>query len=244
MNATVTQLPRRGVPAFRLPPLPYAKEALEPFVSAGTLDLHYEKHHRGYVEKLNAAICGGPATGGGLEHLIRTLPPGKPFDFAAQAWNHAFYWHCMSPGGGGAPEGSLAKRVNQDFGSVERLKQSLAEAARNEFGSGWAWLVVTRDGSLQVSSTTDAQNPLRAGLEPLLAIDVWEHAYYLDYQYERERYIEAFLDHLVCWDFVGECYLEWCASARAGKTPPRSRAEPVCNRLGNEAGRRVRLQPG
>jgi len=192
--------------SFTLPPLPYAHDALAPHLGERTLHFHYDKHHRGYVDKLNAATRGKPEANRSLEELVRTLPPGPTFNFAAQAWNHQFYWQCMHPRGGGDPSGALAKRITRDFGSAQVLKQKLCEAARDEFGSGWAWLTVRDDGTLAVFSTNDAENPLQAGLTPLLALDVWEHAYYLDYQHEREKYITAFLDHLLCWQFVADNY--------------------------------------
>lgn len=195
--------------SFQQSPLPYPKNALEPHISERTLHYHYDKHHRQYVDKLNEALKGKPEAEKPLEELVMTLPAGKAFNLAAQAWNHAFYWRCMSPQGGGNPEGGLGKRIKEDFGSVKELRQNLAEAARDEFGSGWAWLTVTPEGTLKILSTTDAENPLQLNHTPLLTIDVWEHAYYLDYQNERARYIEAYLDHLMCWEFASENYRDW-----------------------------------
>ena len=192
--------------SFSLPPLPYPHDALAPHISERTLRFHYDKHHRGYVDKLNAATQGKPEALRSLDELVRTLAPGPTFNFAAQAWNHQFYWQCLNAHGGGDPNGDLAKRIASDFGSAGALRQKLAEAAKNEFGSGWAWLAARDDGSLQVCSTDDAENPLQSGLVPLLTIDVWEHAYYLDYQHEREKYIAAVLDHLLCWEFAAANY--------------------------------------
>jgi Fe-Mn family superoxide dismutase len=182
-------------------PLPYAKDALEPHISARTLEFHYEKHHRGYFEKLRKAVEGTPEARRSLEDLILDAE-GDLFNNAAQVWNHDFYWRSMRPGGGGEPPHALRDVLANRFGSFEAFRQQFAEAATGEFGSGWAWLVRDRYGRLRVQSSSDAENPLREGFEPLLTLDVWEHAYYLDYQNERGRYVERFLDHLVDWDFV------------------------------------------
>ena len=186
---------------FELPPLPYEKDALQPHVSARTLDIHYEKHHRGYLEKLRKAIEGKPEADQTLEDLIRTAE-GDVFNNAAQVWNHTFYWRSMRPGGGGEPEGQLRAALDEAFGSVPDFKQTFAEAANGEFGSGWAWLVRDNHGRLRVMSSSDAENPLRRDYKPLLTLDVWEHAYYLDYQNERDRYVKGFLDHVLDWGFV------------------------------------------
>lgn len=186
--------------AFKLPDLPYDLSALEPHISARTLDFHYNKHHRAYVDKTNKAVEGSADANKSLEDLIRKAS-GALFNNAAQAWNHTFYWHSLSPDGGGHPEGDLQERVKREFGSVADLKAELAEVAKGQFGSGWAWLVEDKD-KLKVLSTSDAGNPLRDGMHPLLAIDVWEHAYYLDYQNARPKYVEAVLDHLLNWRFA------------------------------------------
>ena len=186
---------------LKIEPLPYPKDALEPMLSAVAVDIHYEKHHKGYLEKLGKLIEGTPREKLGLEELI-TASDGEVFNNAAQIWNHSFFWRCMRPGGGGKPEGTLLHDLEADFGSFEAFRRRFAEAANGEFGSGWAWLV--RDGSehLRVYSSDDAENPLQREEAPLLTLDVWEHAYYLDYRNERARYVDAFLDRLVNWAFV------------------------------------------
>jgi Fe-Mn family superoxide dismutase len=191
--------------AFELPPLPYARDALAPHISADTLGFHHGKHHRGYLTKLNALTEGPAYAGAPLEEVIVKAWADKDvavFNNAAQAWNHAFYWRSMSPEGGGAPKGDFAKAVDRDFGSHDELKQKLVAAAAGQFGSGWAWLVL-RNGKLEVRKTTNAETPLtETGVTPLLTLDVWEHAYYLDYQNRRADYIATFLDHLVNWEFA------------------------------------------
>ena len=184
-----------------LAPLPYAKDALEPHLSARTLELHYEKHHRGYLQKLRKLVTGKPEEKLTLEQLVRHTE-GPVFDNAAQVWNHDFYWRSMKPGGGGRPAQPLRELLTRSFGSVADCKAALAEAANTRFGSGWAWLLLDSRGRLRADSTPNAENPLRRGARPLLALDVWEHAYYVDYQNERERYVRGFLDHLLDWDFV------------------------------------------
>jgi Fe-Mn family superoxide dismutase len=186
---------------FEIPPLPYAKDALEPHLSAETLELHYEKHHKGYLEKLRKAIEGKPEADRSLEELIRTASDDL-FNNAAQVWNHTFYWKSLSPKGGGEPPAAVRRPIETAFGSFDRFREAFADAANGEFGSGWAWLVRDANGRLRVRSSSDAENPLQRGQTPLLTLDVWEHAYYVDYRNERARYVEAFLDHLVNWDFV------------------------------------------
>jgi Fe-Mn family superoxide dismutase len=188
---------------FEIPELPYPMNALEPYISRLTLETHYEKHHKGYLKKLRKELEGKPEAERSLEDLIRSSE-GKVFNFAAQVWNHTFYWRSMRPDGGGTPRGALLQRIEQDFESVDALQQALADAATGEFGSGWAWLVVDGRGRLRVHSSSDAENPLGTGQTPLLTIDVWEHAYYLDYRNERERHVQAVIDHLLDWDFAGE----------------------------------------
>ncbi|MGC9505251.1 superoxide dismutase [Baaleninema sp.] len=191
--------------AFTLPELPYAKDALAPHISAQTLEFHYGKHHAGYVKKLNAAIEGTDMADKSLEEIIKATA-GDPeksgiFNNAAQVWNHSFYWQCMKPGGGGKPSGALAQKIEADFGSFDNFISELKTAAATQFGSGWAWLVQDGD-SLKVVKTLNAENPMTEGHKPLLTIDVWEHAYYLDYQNLRPNYIDTFLNNLVSWDFV------------------------------------------
>jgi Fe-Mn family superoxide dismutase len=187
--------------AFSLPPLPYSADALAPHLSRETLELHHGKHHQTYVDKLNDLIDDkGDAD---LDEVIRTAEPGPVFNNAAQHWNHSFYWQCMAPDGGGTPSGELAEAIERDFGSFEAFTEELHQEAATHFGSGWAWLV--HDGSkLLVTSTHDADLPLVHGQRALLTIDVWEHAYYVDYRNKRPDYLTAFLDHLVDWTFVSK----------------------------------------
>ncbi len=186
-----------------LPPLPYAKDALAPYLSARTLDVHYEKHHKGYLRKLAKLVRGKPEEKLSLEELVRHAA-GDLFDNAAQVWNHSFHWRSMRPGGGGRPDPRLRALLANSFGSVADFKQRFAEAANGRFGSGWAWLVKDGRGRLRIESSSNAENPLQRDSVPLLALDVWEHAYYLDYQSERDRYVRGFLDHLLNWDFLVE----------------------------------------
>jgi len=210
-GATAGPGPRRATsPAtggpFTQEKLPYAPNALAPIVSARTLSFHYGKHHAGYLSKLNKAAAGTPMAKQSLVEIIKATA-GKDdqvgvFNNAAQAWNHAFYWQSMQQGGGGDPTGALLKQVNADFGSVSKLKKELFGAAATQFGSGWAWLAVGADGKLKVLKTGNAGNPMTAGHKPLLTIDVWEHAYYLDHQNKRDAYINGFLDKLLSWKFA------------------------------------------
>jgi Fe-Mn family superoxide dismutase len=188
---------------FELPPLPYDTTELEPHISGRTLEFHYGKHHQGYMKKLRKAIEGTPDEEKSLEQLI-TTGGGNVFNNAAQVWNHTFYWNSMSPDGGGAPGGSLAGLIERDFQSLGSFRERFAAAAQGQFGSGWAWLVQRPDGRLDVTSTSDAENPLQHGLKPLLTIDVWEHAYYLDYQNQRAKYLQAVIDELLNWDFAAQ----------------------------------------
>jgi Fe-Mn family superoxide dismutase len=191
--------------AFELPPLPYAKDALAPHISADTLDLHHGKHHRGYVTKLNTLIEGSAYAKTPLEEVLAqawTAGDHGVFNTAAQAWNHAFYWRSMAPDGGRAPSGDIASAIDRDFGSYEGFKTTFAEAGATLFGSGWAWLVAV-DGALEVRATANAETPLTDPRAiPLLTMDVWEHAYYLDHQNRRADYIAGFLDHLASWEFA------------------------------------------
>ncbi len=190
--------------AIELPPLPYAKDALAPHISANTLDFHYGKHHQGYVNKTNKAIEGTPNAAKSLEDIILSADGGL-FNNAAQVWNHTFYWNSMKVGGGGSPSGKLLDAIKRDLGSIDDCKKKFAEAATTQFGSGWAWLV-SKDGKLDVMKTLNADLPMKHGAKALLACDVWEHAYYLDYQNARPNYVQAFLDHLVNWDFAASNY--------------------------------------
>lgn len=172
------------------PTLPYSTDALEPHVSVKTLEFHWGKHHTGYVTKLNAAIEGTEWADKSLEDMVRSAPEGGILRNASQAWNHDFLWASMSPDGGGEPPSAVADRLTKDFGSVDAFREKLTNEAATHFGSGWAWLV-EKGGKLEVVSTHDEVCPLRDGMKPILTIDVWEHAYYLDYQNQRPQYIEA-----------------------------------------------------
>jgi superoxide dismutase, Fe-Mn family len=186
---------------FTLPPLPYSLDALAPHLSRETLELHHGKHHQTYVDKLNDLVADGNQTNDDLDALVMSAEHGPEFNNAAQHWNHSFYWQCMAPDGGGQPSGELADVIERTFGSFDAFRRELSEAAETHFGSGWAWLV--HDGSrLLVTTTSDADLPLKHSQEALLTIDVWEHAYYVDYRNRRPDYLAAFLDHLVNWDFV------------------------------------------
>ena len=191
---------------FKLPPLPYAENALEPVISARTISFHYGKHHQGYVNKLNKQVEGTPLAEQPLEAVIKaTANPDQTaiFNNAAQVWNHTFYWNSLKPKGGGKPTGALAEMIDKSFGGFEQFKAEFAKAATGQFGSGWAWLV--KDGDkLAVVKTGNADNPLVHGQKPLLTVDVWEHAYYLDYQNRRADYVTAVLDGLINWDFAAQ----------------------------------------
>jgi superoxide dismutase, Fe-Mn family len=190
-----------------LPPLPYADNALDPVISANTLGFHHGKHHKTYVDNLNKLITGTDLADLSLEEIIRSTA-GKAdktgiFNNAAQVWNHTFYWNSLSPNGGGEPSAALKQKIEASFGSVEACKKELATAATTQFGSGWAWLV--KDGDkLQVTKTSNADLPLTKGMKPLLTIDVWEHAYYLDYQNRRVDYVNAVLEKLINWGFASD----------------------------------------
>ena len=191
--------------SFQLPKLPYAMNALEPHISQRTMEFHYGKHHDAYVKKLNDLIEGKQYARMPLEEIMRNSE-AKPqertiFNNAAQVWNHTFFWHSMQPGGGGGPGGDVDKRLRDAFGGYDNFRQTFIDTAVGQFGSGWAWLVLD-DGKLAVTSTPDAGNPLTSKRVPLLTCDVWEHAYYLDYQNRRKAFVETFLDHLVDWESV------------------------------------------
>jgi Fe-Mn family superoxide dismutase len=193
--------------AFELPPLPYAKNALDPHMSANTLDFHHGKHHQAYVTNLNNLVKGSPFENQSLEEIIKATYKDSSktgmFNNAAQVWNHTFFWNSMKPGGGGAPSGSVAQALNGAFGGLDKFKEQFKAAAVGQFGSGWAWLV-GGGGQLKIMATPNAVNPLAEGQTALLTCDVWEHAYYLDYQNRRPDFVQTFLDHLVNWDFVGQ----------------------------------------
>ena len=185
---------------FTLPELPYNKDALAPHISAETLEYHHGKHHNAYVTNLNKLLDGKPEANKSLEEVILSSDGGV-FNNAAQVWNHTFYWNCMKPNGGGKPTGDLADAITRDFGSFERFREEFSNAAATQFGSGWAWLVLDKD-KLSVTKTGNADLPMKHGQKALLTIDVWEHAYYIDFRNARPKYIDTFLEKLVNWDFV------------------------------------------
>ncbi|WP_295882844.1 superoxide dismutase [uncultured Thiohalocapsa sp.] len=186
----------------RLPDLPYAEDALAPHISAETLGLHHGKHHATYVDKLNNLIEGTDFADKPLTNII-VEADGGIFNNGAQAWNHAFYWHCLSPDGGGNPEGELATRIGRDFGTTDALREQFSKALTTLFGSGWVWLALDPSGKLVIESRSNAGNPLRDGLLPILTCDMWEHAYYVDYRNRKQAYVDAFWK-LVNWRFAAE----------------------------------------
>ena len=198
--------------AFELPPLPYAQDALEPHYSANTLSFHHGKHHAAYVNKLNELIAGTADEEKTLEEIIASSTGGL-FNQAAQIWNHTFFWNSMKPSGGGAPDGALAQAIDAAFGSLDAFKEQFKAAGVGQFGSGWVWLVKD-NGGLKIVTSGNAETPLTNGQTPLLTCDVWEHAYYLDYQNRRPDFIQSFLDNLVNWDFAAANF-EDVASAAA-----------------------------
>jgi len=197
-----------------LPELPYPKDALEPHISAETLEYHYSKHHASYVEKLNKLIPGTEFETASLEEIILNGSDGI-FNNAAQVWNHSFYWNCLSPEGGGEPEATLARAIDATFGSFTTFKERFSEAAGANFGSGWTWLVTNADAALEIINTSNAGNPMTDGMHPLLTCDVWEHAYYIDYRNARPEYIEAFWK-LVNWEFVAQSFANAGSSKLTG----------------------------
>ncbi len=193
--------------AFELPALPFAADALAPHISAETLGFHHGKHHNTYVTNLNNLTKDSPLAEASLEDVISQsagdAAKAGMFNNAAQVWNHTFYWNSMKPGGGGSPSGAVASAIDTAFGSYDKFAEEISTAAATQFGSGWAWLV-SEGGALKVVKTANAETPLTSGQTPLITIDVWEHAYYLDFQNRRPDYVKAFLDHLVNWDFAAQ----------------------------------------
>jgi superoxide dismutase, Fe-Mn family len=193
--------------AIRLPSLPYELNGLEPYLSEETLRYHYGKHHKGYVNNANRLVADTRLEKLSLVEIMREAFQPKAcqqnaiFNNAAQIYNHTFYWNSMKPGGGGEPDGLMGEWLNKSFGNYKAFREAFIDAARNRFASGWTWLV-PHDGKIDVISTANAETPVVHGIQPLLVLDVWEHAYYLDYKNQREKYIEAFLDHLINWDFA------------------------------------------
>lgn len=187
---------------FTLPELPYATDALEPHMSAKTFSFHHAKHHNAYVTNLNKLIEGTDFAGKTLEEITKSSDGGV-FNNAAQVWNHTFFWNSLSPNGGGAPTGAIAKKIDASFGSYDKFREEFTAAATTQFGSGWAWLVLDGD-ALKIVKTANAETPITGSAIPLLTIDVWEHAYYLDFQNARPGFIASYLDNLVNWDFANE----------------------------------------
>lgn len=191
--------------AFELPSLPYAQDALEPHISAKTLSFHHGKHHQAYITKTNELVAGSPLEGKAIEDVVKAAREQANkglYNQSSQVWNHTFFWHSMKPAGGGAPTGAVAEKINAAFGSYEKFAEQFKASAVGNFGSGWTWLVA-EGGALKIVNTDDADTPLgQPGVTPLLTIDVWEHAYYLDYQNRRPDFVQTFLDQLVNWDFV------------------------------------------
>jgi superoxide dismutase, Fe-Mn family len=188
--------------AFELPPLPWAEDALAPHISAETIEYHYGKHHKTYVDNLNKAVDGTPDADLSLEEIILKAE-GPLFNNSAQVWNHTFFWNGLAPNGGGQPTGAVADAINASFGSYDEFRTQITQAGITQFGSGWAWLI-DNDGTLEVTKTANADLPLKHGQKALWTIDVWEHAYYIDYRNARPKFIDVVLDNLIDWDFVNQ----------------------------------------
>jgi superoxide dismutase, Fe-Mn family len=188
----------------KLPDLPYAIDALQPHISKETMEFHYGKHHQAYVTNLNNLVKGTEFENAGLEEIVKKAPAGGVFNNAAQVWNHTFFWHSMKPGGGGQPTGKLADAINKKWGSFEAFKEAFGKSAVGNFGSGWTWLVKKADGSVDIANTSNAGTPLTGTDTALLTVDVWEHAYYVDYRNRRPDFVGAFLNHLANWDFAAK----------------------------------------
>lgn len=197
---------------FELPPLPYAKDALAPHMSAETLTYHHDKHFKAYVDKAQALAEKLAVTASSLEELVRGAENQDLFNNAAQAWNHDFFFKCLAPGAGGKPDGAIGIAIDRDFGSFDVFRKSFRDAAIAQFGSGWAWLVLD-GGKLKVVTTSNAETPLSDDQRPILVCDVWEHAYYIDHRNERAKYLDAFLDHLANWKFASAEYIKFGTKA-------------------------------
>src|SRR6056300_720013 len=190
--------------SFELPSLPYANDALAPYMSAETLDFHHGKHHQTYVTNLNNLLKDNELQGASLEDIVKSSKDASMagiFNNAGQHWNHILFWQCMKPNGGGAMPSELENRISSDFGSVDQFKEAFVQAGTTQFGSGWAWLAID-NGKLVVTKSANASNPLVEGMKPILGCDVWEHSYYIDYRNKRPDYLKAFLDNMVNWEFV------------------------------------------
>lgn len=194
--------------ALTLPDLPFAKDALEPFISAKTFEFHHGKHHKAYVDNGNKLIAGTELENLEPEAIIKKVAGDASkagiFNNVAQVWNHSFFWSCMKPKGGGKPTGAIAQKIESDLGGYAKFAEDLKNAGVTQFGSGWAW-VVLKNGKLEIMKTANADTPIAHGIKPVLTVDVWEHAYYLDYQNRRPDFIQAFIDNLINWDFVNSC---------------------------------------
>ena len=202
---------------FQLPALPWNEGALDPVISARTIGLHYGKHHKAYVDKLNELVAGTPLADLPLEEVV-TRTAGNPdskkiFNNAGQHWNHSFFWNCLTPKGGGGPSGELSRKIDSDLGGIDAFRAAFEKLAVETFGSGWAWLAL-RDGKLELISTSNAGTPLTTGATPLLTIDVWEHAYYLDYENRRAEFVKAVIDKLLNWQFAQQQFEKGAAKQR------------------------------
>jgi Fe-Mn family superoxide dismutase len=193
--------------SFEQPKLPYALDALKPFLSEEQMNYHYNKHHAAYFKNLNGLVEGKPEAKMSLRELVIQAPAGPMFNNAGQAWNHSFFWNCMSPSGGGQPDGDVRKAIEKAFGSLEDFKKEFADKSVKLFGSGWAWLAADNNGKLEIMPLSNADTPLKHEREPILTLDVWEHAYYIDYRNERPRFADGFWSK-VNWEFVAKCLAE------------------------------------
>ena len=194
--------------ALTLPELPFSKDALEPFISAKTFEFHHGKHHKAYVDNGNKLLAGTEFENQDAEAILKAVAGNASkvgiFNNVAQVWNHSFFWKCLKPKGGGRPTGQIAQKIDADFGSFDKFAEELKNAGVTQFGSGWAWLV-QKGGKLEIMKTANADTPVAHGITPVLTVDVWEHAYYLDYQNRRPDFIQAVIDNLINWDFVNSC---------------------------------------
>ncbi len=214
-----------------LPPLPYETDALEPFLSTETLECHHSKHHKGHVHKLNELVAGTRHEDMTLQELVVRAPEGPVYNNAAQAWNHEFYWHSLNPDGSDTPDAVISKAIRQSFRTIDEFRQAFEKVCLSQFGSGWVWLVKNADGGIGIRALGNAGNPLREGQHPLLACDLWEHAYYIDYRNQRAKYLQAFWE-LVNWEFVAKNWQQTPNPLRHVRAvlPARGRAHPPQDR--------------
>ena len=227
---------------IRLPDLPFAYDALEPHMSADTLELHHDKHHRGYVDSLNELLSDSEFSGMSLDEIVQETADNSDleplFNNAAQSWNHAFFWNCLAPDGGGEPSGELLRQIDEDFGGMDSFAERFVAAAEDQFGSGWAWLVL-ENGRLKVVTTPNATPPTLHGQMPLLTCDVWEHSYYLDFQNRRGDYVKTFLENLANWDFAAEQFtLQGEGGSVAARRFQEAQHDFAESRRGETSGRR------